>query len=272
MKYPHHLVGSCRSLVLLGCLAVLGSGSGRAQVLLQDDFGGSGSLNGRTPDTADTGGAKWVDGSGGTNTISGGVDNYSMNDSNFAAIPFAGSNFVDGDTYALSADFTFTNPQFNGTSWMGIGFTDGNPGSAFGNGMAWMINSGTGTGVTGFADVFGSSVGSAGNVGLDSGTMEIQLAIGATGAGSVTFLIGPDAAHLTAFNPGAPLTLTASQVQSITGVGFYGYSYNGPPVPTTGTFDNFTLEAPEPNVYAMLIVGLGGLVLVRRLSRSSHQV
>jgi len=264
MKTPSQkfiAVSSAFAGILLSLSAV------QAQTIFQDSFNGTGELIGQTPTTG-TPGATWTSGSvsaAGVFTEGTGVLSFTTTSpGNFPPydfLPYAGTNFVDGATYTLSLDMNLANTDAN-FNWAGLGFFTSNAnanqnyvGTVFGNGLGWMLNKGTGSDLQYFtASVTGPS-GTASGAGASTATLSIKLAIGNTGAGSLSYYSGTTLLNAT------PLTLTAAQVASISGVGLFKNNT------ISGSFDNFSFTGnvvPEPSTWVMMLSGVVGLVLLRR--------
>jgi hypothetical protein len=227
------------TLAALAGLALAAS-SAHAATIYSETFGGSGDLNGTTPDT---GANTWVastdwkaDGTIAGTTV--GDDNDS------AFLAFAP---VSGNVYNLSATVTQPTVGFSTSAWLGLGFTNGNDTGNFfsspNNASPWMLyrnNSqvktfnGPGATVSEVEGNFGGTI-----------TMSIELDTTAALWTAEWFVNGSSVrAEAYSTNP------------TITHVGF------GREDGASSTLTSFSLTAiPESNAYALL-AGLTGLTYV----------
>jgi len=244
-----------------------------ATTVFQDNFdGGTGDLNGTTPDTT-TGGATWVaaplfDANGDANLTDAGPGSATL-----AFTP------VDGFVYTLEASFgdittTPDGANNNDESWLALGFAQGQIGSNSFDarfiksdviGLAWAFQRGSGASGTFDNQAFlgdsaaGSNQGLVDGAGWGSGVyggnLDLRTALDTTaGTGNWTATWSADTGS--GFTEIRPTTTLLDE--SIDSVGIAASSDF-----VTGNIESFSLtQVPEPSSLALL--GLGGLLIARR--------
>ena len=249
-------------------LSSAAAGSGYGSPIFSDNFdGGSGDLNGTTPDT--TTGANWVAGS---LFKADGSTTDSLGSATLAFTP------VNGSIYTLDASVSGLGSDVGDTDWFGLGFVNGQSttetsGDRFVNGTvsgsAWMLVRGDQNydpnvnGVSGTGAVDGGLVGGLTGYHLTPITTEIDLRI------VLDTTAGVDPTDWTATwsaKRAADSSYTVVRTENLlagTTISAVGISRSGEGI--TGTVESFSLNViPEPATIGML--GLGALItlLIRR--------
>lgn len=250
-------------LTALGLAGVFNTAN--AQILYSDGFSGSASgINGRTPDTADVGGALWnsavttqfaVDGSG-LGILTSTVPIASANNGAGPSLPFK----PDGiSTYVLSIDAVAFGDANSG-HWLALAFLQNNNGSTFfDDGLAAIVIK-PNLEIDTYYGNTGGTYGALVNKGLYTvGTAVANYSITLNSAtGDVSFK-----QNNTVLGTG---TLTPAQISTIGGVMFGA----GQGTPVGLQYDNFSLSvAPAPEPGTMALAGFGGFLLLfwrRRLT------
>ena len=282
---------STSSGIIAVALAALGLSIGHnayAATLISDGFSGTAgtSIAGRTPDTADQGGATWVEygttnNVGGTTPISISPD-IQLSGNNSAAFPlYTGSGaYADvGAAINFNADTSPTggtltasatiNAANNGAEWLALGFGPSNPTNNYGpwTGGPWVLVKHTGevqffaTGGTGnlvVDDTAAENTTGSHSIAIsyDPGTSTVSLSVDGTAVTGGSYVYGGT-------NAAAPASWGSVFVDNR-----YKYSYTPIAGATDyGSFSNVLVSGtpvPEPVPLALFGVGAIGLLLLRR--------
>jgi hypothetical protein len=242
--------------------------SAQATVIYQDNFTGTGGslLNGRSPDTVNTGGATYT--ASDTLKLDGNGRAVSTNGSGSASI--AMPTLTANDTVIMTA---VLRPRNTVNNWMGFGFTDVAAGSLATDGIAWaylrggarsnqgQVTIASGDGTTG--QLYTTAVPpEAGYAGLtDPSTLKITYAVS---NGNMKVELGANTVWEGLIDYGG----VADTPAPAAALDYFTFQWNAQFPDTNanpGYFDSITVEViPEPATIGML--GLGAIVaaLIRR--------
>ena len=253
-------------LLWIAAVAALGmTGVTQAETIFSDNFdGGSGDLNGTTPDT--TTGANWVAGS------LFNADGSTEDTQGSATLAFTP---VNGSIYTLDASFSGLGlVSVADTDWFGFGFVNGqstglDSGDRFINGnvvgSAWMLlraDQTSNPNLYGYLGNASSGIINESNISLTPTTateIDLRLVLDTTAGVDPTSWTATWSAKRAA---DSSYTVVRAEQNLLTGITAVGISRSGPGI--TGTVESFSLTAvPEPSSAALLL-GLGSIALVLR--------